>query len=272
MINPQTGKRCSTHLRKPSEGGHHLQPWLGKWWCSVCRVKSSTWSRLAPQRCHGSAAATWSEKALQDALSTGGSARMHQIVVSHPVFWCTTCGACGERSPQLLAKQCRGPQSGRGGQSGLKKQLRYLRAGKHPETRLPLPPPIPLKQWEATNSTLLSRDPVPSASAPHQTSPTTALNSPGHSSGEAVVRMPLIGGRRLPSGPSGFARHHSRGYSPRPNSSTLSWSTSGLMMLPSQSACPALSQLGPGVSQSAWDGTTRMPARSHLSPLRIGGG
>ena len=101
--------------------------------------------QVGPQRCGGPAIRTWLNKAVEAARAIDQSSAQHHIMISFPVFWCAKCGAFGERAPKLLAKPCRGRQAGQLKRSALRAQLRDLRAGIHPETRRPLPLPVPLK-------------------------------------------------------------------------------------------------------------------------------
>ena len=89
----------STHSSRRAGGGG---------WCTVCRDKSMTWSKLAPKECRGSAVATWSAKAYELTLASGIPGRRHCIGVSGSLFWCVTCGAFVESAPKLLTKGCRG--------------------------------------------------------------------------------------------------------------------------------------------------------------------
>ena len=134
----------------------------GGWTCTACRKKSLTWSRLAPQVCTGNPADTWTLKAKEAAPSGLGSSNKHHIVVSDPLFWCTTCGAYGETAPKMLISPCNGRHTGRRKKYGMREQLRCLRAGVHPKTLLSIPPPVPLQQWEATKLARANPDPSPS--------------------------------------------------------------------------------------------------------------
>ena len=68
----------------------------------MCRFKSLSWDKLAPQGCKGSAVVSWSVKAHERTLATSTPHRKHCTVKSGPVFWCVTCGAFAESAPKLL--------------------------------------------------------------------------------------------------------------------------------------------------------------------------
>jgi len=54
-FNPQTDTCSSTKLRTVQQGGHTIARRVSGWWCTECRVVSASWSKLAPQKCGGSA-------------------------------------------------------------------------------------------------------------------------------------------------------------------------------------------------------------------------
>ena len=150
--NPQTGKNCNTSHRPPHKGGHQIKPCKTGWWCNICRVKSDTWSRLAPQLCRGPAEHRWAQRAKEAASMPDSQGRRHHIVVTGPVTWCSACGAFGESAPKILLQACRGKRQGASHASGLAKQLSCLKRGIHPRTRMPLPPPVALREWKASRS------------------------------------------------------------------------------------------------------------------------
>ena len=161
--NPQTGKQCTVRVRQVADGGHTIVTRDGGWHCLKCRKRSLTWSRLAPQQCPGCPAEAWTAKAVQRAPTIRTTGRQHNVVVSDPVFWCSACGAYGETAPKLLTQPCRGPQHRRRDAAakryGMREQLRCLRRGKHPKTLQSLPPPIPIRQWEAINANMNNQPP-----------------------------------------------------------------------------------------------------------------
>ena len=150
-INPQTGKKTTVMQRRLDQGGHALVRSGSGWSCICCKARSITWARLAPQQCRGDAATRWNSIASGRMPCSGPMPKKHTIMVSGQVTWCGTCGAYACSAPILLTRPCKGrPLIGSAG--GLRGQLRLLRAGMHPRTRLPIPPPIPLRRWEELNS------------------------------------------------------------------------------------------------------------------------
>ena len=185
-FNPQTGKRCSTRLRKPGNGGHTLERVGGSWRCTQCRKKSLTWSKLAPQLCTGMPTGKWESKANERDPKAAKAGGKHHVVVSDPVFWCTTCGAYGVTAPKLLTRPCK-PRSKA---YGMREQLRCLRTGKHPRTLMSLPPPIPLDQWKLQQAAAAAAPAAADEAAAHprepnppSTSSTTGRCLPRHSCG-----------------------------------------------------------------------------------------
>ncbi len=141
--------------RPPSLGGHVLQrDEAGGWRCVVCRHGGRRWPVVARQRCPGSAAKRWAERASTladgDAVEGDGHAR----VISGDIVWCLRCGAYAKHVARGLMRPCQGrPPAGVGGGRG--HQLRSLLAGKHPVTRERLPPPIPETEWAYRRPELL---------------------------------------------------------------------------------------------------------------------
>jgi hypothetical protein len=131
---------------RPSACGGHV---LGQedstsrkgWKCSVCKRCSASWRAIAGEKCRGSAAVRWAEKAqllAERGISIGGG---HSRLLSGDVMWCGTCGCYADGKAVGLAAPCAGPPAklGHGGMWG---QLRKLRNGRHPRTGVTLPPPV----------------------------------------------------------------------------------------------------------------------------------
>ena len=122
-----------------------------------------TWSKLAPQICTGPPAETWDQIAHKRDPTIATTGRKHHIVVSDPIYWCTTCGAYGETAPKLLTQPC----DKRTKAYGVREQLRCLRTGKHPKTLRSIPPPIQLKYWEELKAAALTvKDRTPAEPRP----------------------------------------------------------------------------------------------------------
>jgi hypothetical protein len=111
--NPQTCKFTKVIARRPDQGGHLIRRRWPGWWCLTCRMRSLSWAKLAPQSCKGNAVNKWAARAAKVARCKGNSGRKHNIVVSEPLFWCTTCGSYAETAPKLLFQDCRGKHQGR---------------------------------------------------------------------------------------------------------------------------------------------------------------
>ena len=79
---------------------------------------------------------------LEQQLANAGShiGYGHKLFLSGEVIWCGVCGAYAEKHAIALQKPCAGPPIRRRG-GGHRAQLAMLRAGRHPGTRLALPPP-----------------------------------------------------------------------------------------------------------------------------------
>jgi hypothetical protein len=126
-------------------GGHVLvQETKGErkgWKCATCKRGSATWRAIAGERCGGSAAVRWAEKAqlLADrGISVGGG---HARMLSGEVIWCSICGCYADGKAIGLAAPCTGPPA-KNGYGGMWGQLRKLRNGKHPRSGLALQPPV----------------------------------------------------------------------------------------------------------------------------------
>ena len=144
-----------------------------------------TWSKLAPQICTGPPAETWDQIAHKRDPTIATTGRKHHIVVSDPIYWCTTCGAYAETAPKLLTQPC----DKRTKAYGMREQLRCLRTGKHPKTLRSIPPPIQLKYWEELKAAALTvKDRTPAQPRPTPTSKTTAPTSTTPSAGAGSPR------------------------------------------------------------------------------------
>ena len=103
---------ASTKVREPRQGGHTIASHGQRWWCTVCRCKSSTRENLEPKLCKGSAVMKWRLRArfvasrnlpeqrvsgVIKAVTKLDETKPHAIVVSGSLFWCTVwclCGVC----------------------------------------------------------------------------------------------------------------------------------------------------------------------------------
>ena len=139
-----------------------------RYWCKVCRCKSSTKATLETQRCKGSAVDRWQEKARHvparkstaptaprnckviKAHTKQATTKAHSIVVSGDLFWCIVCGAFAESAPKLLGKGCRARHQGKWKAGGMPGQLKVLLSGRHPKTLKPIPKPVAIRRWQAT--------------------------------------------------------------------------------------------------------------------------
>lgn len=118
--------------RSANLGGHVLERTTHGWWCTVCKVKSLSWDKLAPQGCKGNAPVTWSVKAFERAGASRTPHKKHVAVKSGPVFWCVACGAFAETAPKLLNQPCKGKHEGKCVAGGMRGQLKVLQSGRHP--------------------------------------------------------------------------------------------------------------------------------------------
>ena len=133
--------------RDAANGGHDLQRCDKGWRCSTCKATSATWASLATQSCKGHATDRWAAVALNRKQPGDAADTRHKLVVSEPLTWCYVCAGYAESAPLLLTHPCKGkPRQDR--RCARRRQLQALRDGKHPETRIRLLPPIPLRQWK----------------------------------------------------------------------------------------------------------------------------
>ncbi len=124
--------RTAVH-RPPALGGHILTRVGDEWRCGACRARSRRWNWIAPQRCGGSAAVQWAERAVALAAAAGHEGRGHRRYAYGPLVWCEVCGAYAERFAVGLAKPC----PGRPLYASRAAQLRRLQRGRHPLSGLP---------------------------------------------------------------------------------------------------------------------------------------
>ena len=125
---------------RPVQLGGHDAVWSGHdWVCRVCRYRSRKRGPFLRQRCSGSAAVRWAERAetLRASGATDGGG--HTRFLTDDVLWCDRCGAYAISQAIGLAKPCSGKPTG-----GTLARLGLLRRGLHPVTRDPLPAdPVP---------------------------------------------------------------------------------------------------------------------------------
>ena len=110
------------------------------WRCMVCRSSSKRWNSICHGVCSGSIVTKWAVKVQQLANAGRHIGCGHKLYLSGEVIWCGVCGAYAEMHAIVLQKPCAGPPIRRRG-GGHRAQLAMLRAGRHPSTRLALPPP-----------------------------------------------------------------------------------------------------------------------------------
>ena len=85
--------------------------------------------------------------ALNRTKPSGGGDPVHKLVVSEPLTWCFVCAGYAESAPLLLTRPCTGkPRQDR--RNARRRQLLDLRAGRHPETKIKLLPPVQLSRWK----------------------------------------------------------------------------------------------------------------------------
>ena len=107
---------ASTNItaRSPANGGHTLETTDTDSWCTVCRTKSLSYDKLAPQTCNGSAVVKWAVKAYDRSIATAAPFRKHCTVKRGPVFWCVACGAFAESTPNSSPTLAVGSMKGGG--------------------------------------------------------------------------------------------------------------------------------------------------------------
>ena len=146
-ISPQTGKRTTVLPRSVAKGGHLLQRDGKGSRCTTCKFTSANWARLATQTCKGHATDRWASVALNRTKPHDSGDKVHKLVVSEPLTWCYVCAGYAESAPLLLTRPCTGkPRQDR--RNARRRQLLDLRAGRHPETKIRLLPPVPLNRWK----------------------------------------------------------------------------------------------------------------------------
>lgn len=128
-------------------GGHVLveAAWgaTSGWRCSLCRLRSANWNKIAPSSCSGSAARRWADSATRMAEAGATNGRGHRRVLSGEVVWCQICGSYADARAKGLADVCKGPpKASSNGNGGMRGQLKALQKGRHPRTRAILPAPV----------------------------------------------------------------------------------------------------------------------------------
>ena len=205
-INPQTGKRTTVVQRSTARGGHCLQRCGKGWRCTTCKSASATWASLATQSCKGHATDRWAAIALNRTKLGVAGDTVHKLVVSEPLTWCYVCAGYAESAPLLLTRPCTGkPRQDRA--CARRRQLLALRAGRHPETKIRLLPPIPLKRWKEQQEASVAAINLsgPASPGPLQV-PSTPVPPPAIADdGTEFTRAFLSRGRGTNTGSSGTA-------------------------------------------------------------------
>ena len=140
---PRPSKALVVEARPPALGGHSLVACTSGWKCTVCRVMSAEWNRIAPRRCDGSVLAKWAVRDADDDSKGMHHHPSHSRWISGDLVFCSACGAHSEHAVKLLAGHCK----------GLKKGTTTVRnrlcLGKHPRTNELLQhPPVPEHAWQ----------------------------------------------------------------------------------------------------------------------------
>ncbi len=138
--------KAAVEARPMVLGGHRLVRTRSEWRCVTCGDKSTVWSRIAPKKCLGAAAARWADRARRlaeeaGAPDQGGSdGAGHVRFMSDSTTWCDRCGSYADAFAVGLARVC----AGRPSCAGKEQHLRRLRRGRHPVTNIAFSsPPIP---------------------------------------------------------------------------------------------------------------------------------
>ena len=146
--------------RPPALGGHSLVACDTGWKCTVCRVTSAEWNRIAPRRCNGSILAKWAARDEADEDKGMHHHASHTRWLSGDLVFCSTCGAHSEHAVKLLAGRCRGLAK------GTTTVRNRLCLGKHPRTNLPLlHPPVPEHAWQTLPTVAAAAKPAEPAHA-----------------------------------------------------------------------------------------------------------
>lgn len=84
----------------------------------------------------------WADKAAK--VTAKGRIRKvnHVMMQSGDVLWCHTCGAYGEQRCRLLGQSCQGDPSKERWRNGMVNQLKWLKQGLHPKSKLPMGPTV----------------------------------------------------------------------------------------------------------------------------------
>ena len=160
-------------------GGHELDACpSGGWRCRVCRVKASRWNDIAGKKCGGSAAEAWAKAALafsNQGVHTGGG---HHRMLSGELIWCLKCGAYGNGKATAFRLPCTGDPEASWADgkmihntTGRKVNLILLKGGRHPESRLPIPPAIPEHSWHSMETGINIRTAITSGATAAQPRP-----------------------------------------------------------------------------------------------------
>ncbi len=118
-------------------GGHDLERCPTGWRCRICDRRPACWAKIAPERCNGSSAVAWAEKAAGSDVAGAAHAHHHVLFLSGGILWCDACGAYAGKFAVGLARPRRGKPLGPSQRAG----LRQLREGRHPRTRAPFRDP-----------------------------------------------------------------------------------------------------------------------------------
>ena len=141
-------RRRARNLRAPLDGlgFRHSPVEQGSqdrqlWRCSACKQWSASLGRLTRSRCPGDVGAKWMSCGTSPGSQpvTSEAKRMHCVLKSGSITWCSTCGAFAEAKAVGLLGQCSGPPPPELGSGGRKAQLNRMRANRHPVTGQPMP-------------------------------------------------------------------------------------------------------------------------------------
>ena len=117
------------------------------WRCRLCRISSSSWNRLARQRCLRAAEAQQAfVRAEGFSEHVRPRAQRHTLWLSDETVWCSTCGQYATEAVKGLRHSCQPVKQ------GTRCNLRLLCSGIHPGTRRPFDaPPVPQHQWQSAD-------------------------------------------------------------------------------------------------------------------------
>ena len=128
-------------------GGHILVECAHGWRCRICRISSSSWNRLASQRCSRTAEAQCAfVRAVDPLVHTRPRAQRHTLWLSDQTVWCSTCGHHATEAVKGLRLACQPVKQ------GTRFAKRLLCSGIHPATRRPFDAaPVPQHQWQSAD-------------------------------------------------------------------------------------------------------------------------